>query len=120
MLSERHLAGLEEALQRGGGTHDLSHVLAAVQRGDAQLWLDSLDGDAVIVTEVHCAPNEKELHFWLASGTLDSVIALSNKVMEWGRERGCTVATLSGRRGWIKALAPEGWEPLTVNMARRL
>ena len=117
MLSEVHLAGLEEALTAGGGTHDLAHVLSAIRRGKAQLWIE---GDAVLVTEVHCAPKEKELHFWLATGTLDQTIALSNKVMDWGREQGCTVATLSGRRGWIKALAPEGWEPLLVTMARRL
>jgi hypothetical protein len=117
MLTEAHLAGLEEALEYGGGTHALADVLASVRRGTAQLWVE---GDAVLVTEINCAPREKELHFWLASGTLDSCIALSNKVMDWGRAQGCTVATLSGRRGWIKALAPEGWEPHTVVMARRL
>jgi hypothetical protein len=94
ILQEEHLSGIEEALRQGGGTHDLNHVLAAIYQHDAQLWLE---GPCVIVTEVNDTPNERELHFWLAAGTLDEVIALSNKVMEWGREVGCTVATWSHR-----------------------
>lgn len=117
MITEDHLQGLEKALEAGGGSHSIEHVLAAVRRGEAQLWLD---GDAAIVTEVNDAPNHRELHFWLATGTLEDVIALSNKVTEWGRERGCTVATLSGRFGWKKALAQEGWEPTMIVMGKRL
>lgn len=116
-LKEVHLRGFEEALAHGGSTHGLEHVLAAIQRGDAQLWVM---GENALVTEVNVTPNEKELHFWLATGQLDGTIALSNKAMEWGRSLGCTVATLTGRRGWIKALTPEGWEPQAVLMARRL
>ena len=116
-MKSEHVRGLEEALEPGGGSHDLVHVLRAVARGEAQLWEE---GDACLVTEVNDAPNMRELHFWLATGTLDDVIALSNKVMHWGREQGCSVATLTGRLGWQKALRGEGWEPRTVNMARRL
>jgi len=112
-----HVDGLKKALQHGGGTHSIEHVLSAVRDGDAQLWLEK---DACIVTEVNDAPNMRTLHFWLATGTLGDVIALSNKVMAWGRDCGCTVATLSGRRGWLKALAAEGWEPHSVEMVRRL
>jgi hypothetical protein len=111
------LQGLEEALEHGGGTHELEHVLAAIRRGEAQLWVE---GDSCLVTEINDTPNERELHFWLATGTLDGTVALSNKVMEWGRARGCTVATLSGRRGWAKALAAEGWALQLVVMGRRL
>lgn len=117
LLNDEHVAGLEEALLHGGGTHSIADVFASVDKGTAQLWLD---GDAVIVTEINCAPNEKELHFWLAAGPLDEVIALSEKLVGWGRLSGCTVATLTGRRGWTKALKPNGWEPQSVTMARRL
>lgn len=116
-ISPAHLNGLKNALQHGGGSHDLSHVWDAVHAGKAQLWVE---GDACIVTEVNDAPNHSELHFWLATGSLDDVIALSNKLLVWGKEMGCDVATLSGRRGWTKALAAEGWEPQMVTMARRL
>lgn len=116
-MTEEHLTGIEKALEHGGGTHDLAHVLSAIRRGTAQLHTE---GPCVIVTEVNDTPNERELHFWLAAGTLDEVIALSNKVMDWGREQGCTVATLCGRPGWAKALAHEGWSHRMVEMGRRL
>ena len=116
-LTETHLRGLEAALEIGGSTHDLEHVFAAVTQGLAQLWVE---GPCVIVTEVNDTPNETELHFWLAAGTLAEVIDLSNKVIEWGREVGCTVATLSGRRGWAKALANEGWGHRMIEMGRRI
>ena len=116
-LREEHLTGLEEALLHGGGTMDLHHVLAAVERGDAQLWVE---GPNAMVTEVIVGPKVKGLHFWLATGTLDGCIALSNKVMDWGREVGCTVASLTGRPGWAKALAHEGWGHRMVEMGRRL
>jgi len=112
-----HIVGLEKALDHGGRTHDINHVFAAVGRLEAQVWIE---GPCIIVTEVNDSPRERELHFWLAAGTLDEVVALSNKVMEWGREMGCTVASLCGRRGWTKALANEGWGNQLVVMGRRL
>jgi len=116
-LTEEHLTGLEEALAQGGGGHALEHVLAAIQRKEAQLWIE---GPCVIVTEVNDTPLRRELHFWLAAGTLDEVIHLSNKVKEWGRDQGCTVATLCGRRGWTRALAKEGWGHQLSVMGQRL
>jgi len=115
-LSEEHLNGLERALAVSG-SHSLSHVLAAVRRNEAQLWVEN---DACIVTEVNVAPNHKELHFWLGTGSLDDVRALIDKLLVWGKEIGCDVATLTGRRGWTKVLAADGWELTTVSMARRL
>jgi hypothetical protein len=117
ILQEEHLSGIEEALRQGGGTHDLNHVLAAIHLGDAQLWVE---GPCVIVTEVIVGPKDKELHFWIAAGTVDEVIDLSNKVMEWGGTIGCTIATLTGRPGWSRALKNEGWGHHMVTMGRRL
>lgn len=116
-LSEEHLRGIEEALARGGRTHGLQHVLAAAYRGDAQVWIE---GPCIIVTEVNDTPLERELHFWIAAGTLDEVISLSNKVMDWGKSIGCTVASLQGRKGWARVLATEGWDHQLVTMGRRL
>jgi hypothetical protein len=75
--------------------------------GDAQVWHED---DAVFVTEIHDTPGHRELHFWLAAGTLDEdMFSLANKVMDWGRDQGCTVATLNGRRGWERTLKRTGW-----------
>lgn len=116
-LAAGHLAGLEEALEHGGNTHGIEHVLGAIRRGSAQLWIQ---GDNCLVTQVLPEPRALVLHFWLACGTLDGTIDLSNKVMEWGREQGCSVATLAGRSGWARALKAEGWNHQLVLMGKKL
>lgn len=111
------LAGLVDALERGGSTHDLDDVLEQIRTGEAQLWEAD---DAVIVTEIHDAPRKRVVHFWLATGELDAVIALSRRVLDWAADQGCTQATLAGRRGWEKVLAAEGWAPTLTLMSREV
>jgi hypothetical protein len=111
------LAGLEEALRHGGGTHTLGDVLHQILAGEAQLWEAE---DAVIVTEIHQAPRAKIVHFWLAAGEKEAVVALSRTVLEWARTEGCGQATLAGRRGWERVLSAEGWTPRLTLMGREL
>lgn len=106
------LEKLQRALDMGGGTHTIGDVAAQVADGAAQVWIE--DG-ACLVTEVQDTPRRRVLRFWLAAGELEPVIALSRKVLAWGKEQGCEMATLTGRRGWVRALRDEGWsESLTV------
>lgn len=114
-LSEEHLAGLEAALRRGGDTHSLADVADAIEAGEAQLWVD---GDSVIVTEILEHPRSKTVHFWLAAGSMDGVINLSHRILDWAKGEGCTRASLTGRKGWAKALISEGWEMSSVLMGR--
>lgn len=100
------IAGLSRALELGGGTHTLTDVLDQIEAGEAQLWRD---GDSAIVTEIVIYPRKKVLHFWLVAGELETVIRLSRLAMEWGKGEGCESATGTGRRGWVRALAKEGW-----------
>ena len=111
------LAGLVEALERGGSTHTVEDVLDEIQRGEAQLW--EADG-ALIVTEIHDTPRKRLLHFWLATGELQAVIALMHRALEWAKSEGCTMATLAGRKGWEKVLASEGWVPMLTMMSREV
>jgi len=109
---DAHIEGLMAALSHGGDTYSLADVIHELDRGHAQLWRN---GDAVVVTQVNDTPQRKVLHFWIATGKLEEVIALSEVAIEWGKAQGCDLATLSGRRGWVKALADHGWsEQLTV------
>lgn len=113
----RHFAGIEDALRQGHDGHTVADVLDAIERGDAQLWCNA---DGVLITEVHHTPRALVLHFWLAAGELHAVIELSNDAMKWGRVIGCTRATLTGRRGWERALRNEGWSFVHTVMGREL
>jgi len=114
-MRPEHVGGLREALRRGGDTHTLGDVVRLIDSGDAQLWEE---GDAVIVTEVHQTPRKRLIHFWLATGDLASVVALSHRILGWARAEGYDGATLTGRRGWERALRDDGWE-LTMTMMSR-
>lgn len=113
---EKHLSGLRKALELSGGTHTLDDVVNQVEAGNARVWHNE---DACIVTEVNDTPRKRVLHFWLATGELDAVNALSEEILVWGKAQGCDMATLVGRRGWDRA-APEGWTPVMTLMTRGL
>ncbi len=110
-----HIEGLSAALDYGGGTHSLYDVAAKLENGHAQLWRSD---NAVIITQVELLPRKKVVHFWLATGELDEVIALSEEVIEWAKGIGCTRASLAGRKGWVKPLASRGWSPELVVLGR--
>jgi hypothetical protein len=97
-------AGLEKALQidTDGGTFD--QVVERVQDGHAQYWPC---GSSVIITQI----SGLSLHFWLASGTLAELQAVTPHILDFGREQGCTRATLTGRKGWLRSfLRDTGWK----------
>jgi len=96
-------AGLEKALRidTEGGTFD--QLTGQVQNGHAQYWPA---GSSVIITQIAGLT----LHFWLASGTLAELQAVTPHVLDYGREQGCTRATLTGRKGWLRSfLKDTGW-----------
>lgn len=116
-LTALPVTGLEKALLYAGGTHTIGDVADAIERGDCKLWVEE---GAAIVTQLVDEPRKRVVHFWLAAGELEPVVALSNKIIEWAKENGCVRATLAGRKGWVKALAPEGWKEELVLMGREV
>lgn len=88
-------------------TYDAREMAAEVMEGRAQLWQE---GNALIVTQLDQKPRETILRFWVAAGEMDDVLALAEKVYDWGREIGCQRAVFVGRKGWEKPLATHGWE----------
>lgn len=106
---------LEAALAHAHGTHALSDVREMVERREARFWAGRR---AAMVTEVHEFPRMRVLHFWLAGGDLAELRDEMRPLAEaWGREQGCTRATISGRRGWARAL---GYAPLAWTCAKEL
>lgn len=117
MLTPELIDGLARALEYGGATHTLVDLIDALEAGDARIWVGP---GAAIVTQLHDVPTGRVLHFWLAAGELAAVIELQQEAIEWGQTVGCTRATLSGRKGWAKALAGDGWRPELVLMSKEI
>jgi len=111
------LPGLRRALALAGDTHTVEDVMQQILSGEAKLWWSD---EALIVTEVVDTPQVRLLRFWLATGKLSSVLELSERICEWGRQLGCERAVLAGRKGWVKVLPDLGWRPTTVHMEKEL
>ena len=108
---------IEKALRLGGGTHTYQDIVDAELAGRMQWWSGI---NAVLVTEVHEAPQRKTLHFFLGAGDLEEIKLLLPIPMEWGRRQGCTHASFIGRPGWARTfLAGEGWKPSKLVLFER-
>lgn len=115
------LRSLREALDFGGRTHDLFSVEQDVLSGRAQLWVSD-GGNAAVVTEiVQHDLGPVTLHFWLAGGHIDGVMAIHDYVTSLAKEElGAEAVTLTGRRGWVRQLRAQGWRETAVLMHREL
>lgn len=116
---ERLRPYIEAALEYTGGSHTLDDVRAGIEDGDLQLWPGA---SSVIVTEVLQEPQRLTLHFFLAGGNLTELEAMYPAVVEWGKHRGCTHATMLGRAGWTRSFLTrrQGWSPTAVLMEKAL
>lgn len=104
---EAYRSLIESALAYSGNTHTYEDVVAEVEAGQAQFW----PGPAsCIVTQIDEQPSRKILQFFLAAGNAKELKVMEREVVEWGKEEGCTLARMVGRKGWKRSfLMDEGW-----------
>lgn len=109
---------IEAALQHSGGTHSFEDIVAGVTVGVMQFWPGP---NSAIVTEIQEYPQKRVLHYFLAGGNLAELQRMLPTIEAWGREHGCTMATLAGRMGWQRTfLQHEGWTARLVVMSKEL
>lgn len=82
--------------------------MLAILEGTAKLWETP---NSVVITQVVQYPQRRVMQFWLAAGDLTELLELAPTMYEWGKQQGCSHAVFTGRRGWTKPLAAQGWEP---------
>lgn len=95
------------ALDVAGKTHGPEDVARAVNEGRMQAWTA---GDSLVVTEVLQYPRGSALNVFLAVGNLDEVMSLQPTLEAFGREHGCAVMRMEGRKGWARVLPDYGWK----------
>jgi len=101
----RCAAWLQPALARDTDGWDMAELEARLRAGKAQLWLGQR---CAAVTELAEGPS---INCWLAGGHMREIVSLTPGIEAWARARGCRFATLAGRRGWARVLAPFGYAP---------
>ncbi len=92
---------IEDALEHCGGTHDFNDIVEGVLGQDMQLWPRP---DCMMVTQLIAHPRKTVLHVFLAGGRLQSLRAMYPTITRWAKAQGCSLATVSGRPGWGRAL----------------
>ena len=107
---------IESALEYGGGTHIYEDIVTAIIEGKMQLWPAE---NSCWVTEITVYPRKKVLHVFLAGGNLDEILGMHDSVVNWAIDQGCEGMTLTGRKGWGKALADIGWKSKLVLLEKR-
>jgi|TARA_B110000467_G_C18273949_1_gene454193 hypothetical protein len=108
---------LVEALNHSGGSHTFQNIVDAVQNEVMQFWPME---KSCLVTEVINYPNLKTLHIFLAGGDLEEIKSIDSTLEFLCQEIGADYISLSGRRGWIKALADIGYELSHVTLAKKV
>jgi hypothetical protein len=110
----------EKALAYGGDTHTVDDVMDKVRANRAVCWSN---GDSVIVTEVLVYPRLRACNHWIMSGNLHECAALLPTIDAWAIDEGCSVATATGRMGWLRlSRTPLGsdWKPAGVKFVKDL
>ena len=113
---ERCREWIESALEYSGGTHLYEDIVTAVVEGKMQLWPAE---KSCLVTEITVFPRKKVLHVFLGGGDLDEILGMHESVVQWGEAQGCSSLTMTGRKGWLKALKNNGWKSQLVLLEKR-
>jgi len=98
---------IEAALQHSGGTHDFWDIVEGVYEKRMQLWAAER---GCLVTEIVHFPKKKVLNVFLGGGELEQLADMHTNVIAWGKEQGCTGASICGRAGWVRAFKKYGWK----------
>ena len=120
MTDDEKARRFERALALAGNTHTPADVIDKVRANRAQCWNN---GDSVIVTEILVYPRVKACNYWLLGGRLHECLELQATIDAWAKGEGCSVATATGRMGWLavtKMPLGTAWKPRGVQFVKEL
>ena len=108
---------IEAALGYSGGTHTFKDIVDGISSGRLQLWPAD---NSCLVTEIVAYPQKKVLNVFLGGGELEEIAGMHTDVIAWAKAQGCEALTVSGRKGWERALKRHGWKPLHVTLTKEI
>lgn len=112
----RCAAWLEAALDAmPARTHDLTHVWAEIDAGNAQFWPGER---SAAVTQIEVYPLLSAASVWLAGGDLSELRDVMRPKFEaWAKANGCRFVSATGRQGFGRAI---GYHPIHWTCAKEL
>lgn len=115
MLPYRQM--IQKALDFGHNTHSFDDIVNGVASQDMQFWPME---KSCLVTEIVTYPNSRALHVFLAAGDLNEIKDIDDTLANFGKQLNAQVISLSGRKGWTKALKDIGYEVAHVTMYKEI
>jgi len=112
-----HRERIEEALAFSGGTHTYEDIVRGIEDHRYQLWPGR---NAVVITEMQVFPQKKVIHCFLAAGDLREIHSIRTWAERWARKEGCDSVTVTGRPGWERVLATDGYVKTAVMLEKEL
>ena len=107
---------IEAAIEYTNGTHDFDDICAGIYGGKFHLLARP---EGCLVLEIHTYPRKRALHVFLAGGDLSGVKHLPD-LEQLARDMGATEITATGRAGWARVLASQGWAKSHVTMRKEI
>ena len=105
---ERVVGHLKRAIDANPGGYDINGIYDALADSTMQLWAvyEGKELIAALATEIVDHPHARVCIFRLAGGSeIDAWIGpVEQAVGGWAKRMGCKALSLTGRRGWEKAL----------------
>lgn len=95
-------ASLERSTFQGVATHRFEDVKEMLLAGQAELWSTER---GCVVTFISQFPLGNLMTAWLAGGDFEHVMdQWEESIYQWGRDNGCKIIYVMGRRGWKRKL----------------
>lgn len=98
---------LAAALEQMGGLYSVDDLLNRIYTGDMQSFSD---GDSWVITQISVYPRKRVLNIVTAIGSLDGILGLHDRVVNFARDHKCAMVTAVGRFGWDIFVDNHGWK----------
>jgi len=117
MNLELYRPQIEAALKHAGKTHNFEHILAGVQDGRFQAWVN---GESIAICEIVVYPLKKSLNVFIAGGKSKELVEMLKSAEEWGRNQGCSKITFAGRKGWLRYFKKSAFKQSIIFMEKSI
>lgn len=108
---------IESALKYADGAYAIEDVEAAIEAGDMAVLAGQ---HSALVFEIAHLPQFSALNVVFAGGDLDEIREMDPALTAIARGHSCARIYLTGRLGWLRALAPLGYGGVSAMASKEI